>query len=118
MIADSSQPNADAASVGELKGQAAEGLSVQLDQLFAKLQNNLAHNARVFEEKAGALLERLAEAERSLKDALGHAARDAAQRDAVHSIALSEGGCTAEDREQQQQQDAHDSAGDTTMLVL
>jgi hypothetical protein len=56
--------------VGELKVKTVDSLTSQLDQLFAKLQHNLAHNSKVFEERATALLAKLSEAESQLKRAL------------------------------------------------
>ena len=63
-------PTANSINLSEMTSKTVDEISSKIEQVFAKLQRNLEHNTRVFQEKSNGLLAKIDQAEEQLRKVL------------------------------------------------
>ena len=69
-LVDHPESTSTSLNLSEMTSKTVEEISSKIEQVFAKLQRNLDHNTRVFQEKSSGLLAKIDQAEEQLRKVL------------------------------------------------
>lgn len=105
-------------NLSEMTTKTVEEISARIEQVFAKLQRNLEHNTRVFQEKSNGLLAKIDQAEEQLRKVLSQLETATTNSSVNKNTATSEASSSSSVSESPVLEDSPMAVGATESIAL